>query len=77
MCDFAVDVGRVCRAHGRDPEAFLATLTRLPALTAHGLVRRNGDLLVIPADARTFVRNVAAAFDAHLGTSVAVHSRAA
>ncbi|MHB2205849.1 oxygen-independent coproporphyrinogen III oxidase [Methylobacterium sp. CM6257] len=77
MCDFAVDVGRVCRAHGRDPEAFLATLTRLPALTAHGLVRRNGDLLAIPADARTFVRNVAAAFDAHLGTSVAVHSRAA
>lgn len=77
MCDFAVDVGQVCRAHGRDPEAFLATLARLPAFVADGLVRRHGDLLVIPAEAKTFVRTVATAFDAHLGTSAAVHSRAA
>lgn len=77
MCDFAVDVGRVCHAHGRNPEAFLATLVRLPALAADGLVRWDGGLLVVPAEARTFVRNVAAAFDAHLGTSAAVHSRAA
>jgi oxygen-independent coproporphyrinogen-3 oxidase len=77
LCDFAVDVGAVCRAHGRDPEAFLATLTRLPRLAADGLVRRDGDRLLIPEEARTFVRNVAAAFDAHLGTSAAIHSRAA
>jgi len=77
MCDFAVDVGQVCRAHGRDPETLLATLPRLPALLADGLIRHDGDLLVIPAEARTFVRNVAAAFDGHLGTSAAVHSRAA
>jgi oxygen-independent coproporphyrinogen-3 oxidase len=77
MCDFAVDVRSVCRAHGRDPEAFLATLTRLPTLAADRLVRWDGDLLVVPAEARTFVRNVAAAFDGHFGTSAAVHSRAA
>ncbi len=77
MCDFAVDVGQVCRAHGRNPDAFVATLPRLPALVADGLVHRHGDLLVIPAEAMTFVRTVAAAFDAHLGTSAAVHSRAA
>ncbi|CAO4139239.1 Oxygen-independent coproporphyrinogen III oxidase [Methylorubrum aminovorans] len=77
MCDFAVDVGSVCSAHGRDPEALLATLTRLPTLAADGLVRWNGDVLVVQADARTFVRNVAAAFDGHLGTSAAAHSRAA
>ncbi len=77
MCDFAVDVGAVCRSHGRDPDALLATLPRLPALAAHGLVRRKGTFLGIPDDARGFVRNVAAAFDAHLGTSAAIHSRAA
>lgn len=77
MCDFAVDVGQVCRAHGRNPKAFLATLTRLPTLAIDGLVRWDGDLLVIPAEARIFVRNVAAAFDGHLATSAAVHSRAA
>lgn len=77
MCDFAVDVGAVCRAHGRDPEAFLATLARLPALVSHGLVLRDGEVLVIPEEARIFVRNVAAGFDAHLGTSATMHSRAA
>lgn len=77
MCDFAVDVGEVCRAHDRDPEALLASLPRLPTLAAHGLIHREGVILSVPEDARTFVRNVAAAFDAHLGTSAAVHSRAA
>lgn len=77
MCDFAVDVGQVCRAHGRDAQAFLATLPRLPTLIADGLVRRDGARLVIPDEARTFVRTVAAVFDAHLGTSAVVHSRAA
>ncbi|CAO4141048.1 Oxygen-independent coproporphyrinogen III oxidase [Methylorubrum thiocyanatum] len=77
MCDFAVDVGQVCRAHGRGLEAFLATLPRLSTLVADGLVRRDGNRLVVPAEARTFVRNVAAAFDGHLGSSAAVHSRAA
>lgn len=77
MCDFAVDVGQVCRVHGRDPDDLLATFARLPTLVADGLVHRDGEILVVPAEARTFVRTVAAAFDAHLGTSAAVHSRAA
>lgn len=77
MCDFAVDVGAVCRAHGRNPDAILAATPRLAILAGHGLVRRDGRILSIPDGARAFVRNVAAAFDAHLGTSAAVHSRAA
>ena len=77
MCDFAVDVGAVCRAHGRNPDAILAATPRLAILAGHGLVRRDGRVLSIPDGARAFVRNVAAAFDAHLGTSAAVHSRAA
>ena len=77
MCDFAVDVGALCRAHGRDPQALLASLPRLPALAADGLVRLDGAVLSIPADARTFVRTVASAFDAHLGNPAALHSRAA
>ncbi|ACB78613.1 oxygen-independent coproporphyrinogen III oxidase [Methylorubrum populi BJ001] len=77
MCDGAVEVGAVCRSHGRDPEALLASLPRLRALTDHGLVKREGMRLTIPDDARAFVRNVAALFDAHLGTSAAMHSCAA
>ena len=77
MCDFAVDVGEVCRAHGREPGALVAALPRLPALLADGLARWEGDRLVVSEEARDLVRAVAAAFDAHLGTSAALHSRAA
>ncbi|GJE36769.1 oxygen-independent coproporphyrinogen III oxidase [Methylobacterium persicinum] len=77
MCDFAVDAGQVCRAHGREAGPFLAALLRLPALIADGLVRREGDVLVIPDGARALIRAVAAAFDTYLGTSAALHSRAA
>ncbi|MCJ2012408.1 oxygen-independent coproporphyrinogen III oxidase [Methylobacterium sp. J-076] len=77
MCGFAVDAGQVCRAHGREAGPFLAALPRLPALLADGLVRREGDVLLVPGDARPLVRAVAAAFDAYLGTAAALHSRAA
>lgn len=77
MCDFAVDVGRICRHHGRDPLALLAALPRLESLVADGLVRREGPVLSVPDEARMFIRTVASAFDAYLGTSGAVHSRAA
>ncbi|CAA2160092.1 Oxygen-independent coproporphyrinogen-III oxidase [Methylobacterium brachiatum] len=77
MCDFAVDVGEVCRAHGHDPSELLASLPRLRILAEHGLIRRQGNVLNIPDEARIFVRNVAAAFDAYLGASAATHSRAA
>lgn len=77
MCDFVVDVGAVSRSHGHDPETLLASLPRLCLLEEHGLVRLEGSTLSIPEEARSFVRNVAALFDAHLGTSPAEHSRAA
>jgi oxygen-independent coproporphyrinogen-3 oxidase len=77
MCDFSVNVGQVCRAHGWDAGALLASLPRLRTLMLDGLIQRDGDVLSIPAEARALVRNVAAAFDAHLGTTAAIHSRAA
>lgn len=77
MCDFSVDAGEVCRSHGCEAGPFLAGLPRLPALLADGLVRREGDRLVVADEARDLVRTVAASFDAYLGTSAAVHSRAA
>jgi oxygen-independent coproporphyrinogen-3 oxidase len=77
MCDFSVDVGQVCRAHGWDAGALLASLPKLRTLALDGLVQRDGDVLSIPDGARALVRNVAAAFDVHLGIAAAIHSRAA
>ncbi|WP_336490540.1 oxygen-independent coproporphyrinogen III oxidase [Methylobacterium nigriterrae] len=76
MCDFAVDVGQVCREHGRSPGDFLTSLPRLQILEADGLVRIEGEVVSIPDEARILVRSVAAAFDAYLGTSGRTHSRA-
>ncbi|AWN39565.1 oxygen-independent coproporphyrinogen III oxidase [Methylobacterium durans] len=76
MCDFAVDVGRVCRAHGRSPGEILHAAPRLTNLEADGLVRIKGNVVSVPREARPFVRSVAAAFDAYLGTSGRTHSRA-
>ena len=77
MCHSAVDVGEVCRSHGVEPGPFLAALPRLPALLADGLVRREGDRLALPGEARGLVRVVASVFDAYSGRAAALHSRAA
>ncbi len=77
MCEGAVDVGALCRAHGREAGAFLAGLPRLPALLADGLARLEDDKLVVTDEARDLARTVAACFDAYLGTVAALHSRAA
>jgi oxygen-independent coproporphyrinogen-3 oxidase len=76
MCDFAVDVGEVCRAHAASPESLLAGSPKLRALQGDGVIRLEGTRLAVTAEARFLVRSVASAFDAHLGRSGRAHSRA-
>lgn len=76
MCDFRVDLQEVCTKHGTTPAATLQSATRLHGLTADGVVNLDGAVLSVRDDARHLVRSVAAAFDAYLGTSGPVYSRA-
>jgi oxygen-independent coproporphyrinogen III oxidase len=76
MCDFAVDVGEVCRVHGASPEDLLQAIPRLRVLEGDGVIRLDGTVLAVAEDARFLVRSVASAFDAYLGTSGRTHSRA-
>jgi oxygen-independent coproporphyrinogen-3 oxidase len=76
MCDFAVDVGEVCDAHGSTPQDLLTSIPKLRALESDGIIRLSGTLLQVPEDARFLLRTVASAFDAYLGTSGRPHSRA-
>ncbi len=48
----------------------------LSALQREGLVRHDGDLIIVPETARSFVRLAAAAFDAYLPNNTARHSAA-
>ncbi|MCP1966559.1 oxygen-independent coproporphyrinogen III oxidase [Bradyrhizobium elkanii] len=76
MCDMAVDLPQICRRHRWDPSSAVVDRYRLDSLIADGAVTMRGDRLLINDDAEFLVRNVASAFDAHLGRATARHSRA-
>lgn len=66
MCDSAVDLAAVLRAHGFAADFFAPELARLADFEADGLMERTGTRLAIPAQMRAFTRTVAAVFDAKL-----------
>ncbi|MCC7049371.1 MAG: oxygen-independent coproporphyrinogen III oxidase [Alphaproteobacteria bacterium] len=75
MCDLAVDLGAVARAHGRDPaRAFAAERPRLAVLEADGVLAISGDRVRVNEAARPLVRGVAAVFDAYLKPDAARHA---
>lgn len=76
MCDMAVDLSKIARSHGRDPHTAIVNRRRLDGLIANGAVTMDDDRLSVSAGAEFLVRSVASAFDAHLPSSVATHSRA-
>jgi oxygen-independent coproporphyrinogen III oxidase len=76
MCDFAVDLDDVCRRHGRRRETLSLDVARLSSLASDGVVAMKNGKLKVEDDWRFLVRTVASTFDAHIGRSAAIHSRA-
>jgi oxygen-independent coproporphyrinogen-3 oxidase len=76
MCDFRVDLQQICARHGTKPSDVLQSAIRLHTLIADGVVHLEGHVLSVTDDARHLVRSVASAFDAYIGTSGPVYSRA-
>lgn len=66
MCDLRVDLAELTTSHGFAPDVLAPELEQLGALEADGLVRREGQVLVVPEAARAFTRVVCAVFDAYL-----------
>ncbi len=62
--------------HGSAPEAIQKSSPRLQDLISDGIVELDGASIAVTDDSRFLVRGVAAAFDAHLGGSKQLHSRA-
>lgn len=65
MCDLSVDLAAVAVESRRCPSRFAAALPALDRLAADGLLGRRGWRITVPAEARPFLRHVAAVFDAH------------
>jgi oxygen-independent coproporphyrinogen-3 oxidase len=69
MCNLAVDLDAAA-----GPADFSAELDEIDALSASGIVRREGRVVIMTEMGRPFVRLVAAAFDAYLPKHRARHS---
>ena len=76
MCDFSADLASIRAHHGRPPGAFDEAIARLQPAIRDGVVEREGERLSVTPMGRPFVRQVAAAFDAHLTPDAARHSTA-
>ncbi len=66
MCDLAVDLDAVARAHGYAPDHFAPELARCGQFVEDGLARIDGSLLTVPEAGRAALRVVASLFDQHL-----------
>jgi oxygen-independent coproporphyrinogen-3 oxidase len=76
MCDFRVDLPRVARRHGMPDDVFDEDLERLRPLVEDGLADVRDGQVRVTGEGRLAVRLVCAAFDHHLPSSTARHSRA-
>ena len=76
MCDLDVDIEEICARHRTPLDRLTPSLSRLRALDREGLVDFDGRRVVVAADARMLVRTVASVFDAYLGSSERMFSRA-
>jgi oxygen-independent coproporphyrinogen-3 oxidase len=78
MCDLDADLDAVAAAHGADPAPLHEAAAALDRFAEDGLVQRDGTHITVTEAGRPFVRNVAAVFDAYLGTASATprHSQA-
>jgi len=74
MCDLAVDLDKVGAPFGKSRADFKPELAALAPYTEQGLVEVAGGRISVPPSARAAVRLIAAAFDAYLGKSQAVHA---
>jgi oxygen-independent coproporphyrinogen-3 oxidase len=76
MCDLAVDVAEVCRAHGFADAVLDSSIVAASRLQADGLCTVAGRTIRIPAEAHRVMRVVAACFDARLPVAASRHARA-
>jgi oxygen-independent coproporphyrinogen-3 oxidase len=76
LCDFAVDLDAVARAHGMPGRRFAQEKVRLNELARDGLVELEGERIRVTEIGRPLARIIAACFDAYLDGGKARHSRA-
>lgn len=70
MCNFHLDLNALSARQGVDAKALLApSIAKLAPMVEDGLVELSPDVVDVTEKGKTFVRNIAAAFDAYFGTT--------
>jgi oxygen-independent coproporphyrinogen-3 oxidase len=76
MCDFEVDLSAICARHGHPISDLAQALARLEAFERDGLVRHDGQRVMVTDRGRFLVRSVCAVFDAYLDAEAQRHAKA-
>ncbi|PZR87202.1 MAG: oxygen-independent coproporphyrinogen III oxidase [Stutzerimonas stutzeri] len=76
MCDLSVDIEAVCAQYPVAPEVLVPSLRKLDRLAREGVIDFDGSRVLLPENARLFVRKVASVFDAQLDQPPRHYSRA-
>lgn len=75
MCDLQVDLAAVCERHGRSIADLAPSRARLAPFAADGLVRLEGDWVIVTEAGRLLVRSICTAFDAYFAPAAGRHSK--
>jgi oxygen-independent coproporphyrinogen-3 oxidase len=76
MCDFAVDLGAICRRHGRSVLSLAPELEGLKSFVADGLLRIDGARIEATPRGRLLIRSIAALFDVYFAADSGRHAKA-
>ncbi|MFN3075665.1 MAG: oxygen-independent coproporphyrinogen III oxidase [Alphaproteobacteria bacterium] len=76
MCDLAVDVAEIAGSHGVSMDSFDTEMNAMAGLEQDGILRRDGNRIVVTDEGRPLVRAVCAVFDRYLKRGEARHSQA-
>ena len=76
MCDFEVDLAKVCTRHGRDLADLENTRPGLTDLAADGLLTMEGDRVIVTETGKLLVRTICALFDVYFAPEGGRHAKA-
>jgi len=75
MCDLAVDITELVAHFGFRPDELASDFIKLKAMESDGIVRIDGESIVVTELGRPFVRSICATFDKYLASTGGRHSQ--
>jgi oxygen-independent coproporphyrinogen III oxidase len=75
MCELAVDINVLAKHFGFRPEGLASDFVKLKQMESEGIVRIDGESIVVTELGRPFVRSICATFDKYLASTGGRHSQ--